>query len=308
MTEPSAAGRDAHGRFVPGCSGNPAGKPLGRRHDATLLKEMLRSEDIAAGAQVIADQLAAGNLTAARFVFDRLDPKPKPRGQLVEIAVPGGASLLERCQAVFAAMARGEITPDEAVEAARVIETERKVSEISAAKPAIQAEEAAAVRAQLARDPAIRAEVAAALRAELEPTIRAEVIAAMRAEIIAAIRTGLEPEFLGRLRQGIGDQEGSLNSPCISRDEPAAPSRQGAPHPAAQAAVTMAGSSPGAAMTNGRRGGGGAADPGLNSSCISRPTPALPEPDPAALRNPARWQNAARVDRMLRNAGAPAHR
>src|SRR6266853_1835492 len=87
--------------------------------------------------------------------------EPKPRGRPVEIAVPEGASLLDRCEAVFAAMARGDITTSEAVEAARVIETERKVAEAAAkaARPATPAEADAEARERFARDAEIRAEV-----------------------------------------------------------------------------------------------------------------------------------------------------
>ncbi|MBI3517546.1 MAG: hypothetical protein HY060_26230 [Proteobacteria bacterium] len=336
MTEPSAAaGRDAHGRFVPGCSGNPAGKPLGTLNWSTRLRGVLPDDDADTVMRKVVERALDGSGVDGRFLFAWIEPKP--RGRPVEIAVPADASLLDRCEAVFAAMARGDITTAEAVEAARVIETERKVA-AAAETPAVDersraeilAEEGVRVRQHLLRDDVLRAEVAAALRTELEPTIRAEVIAAMRAEVIAAIRTGLQPEFLVELRAAPADPVAEagpgLNSTCISRDEPVAPvgpsspapswpgstrpSRRAAPQAAAQAAVMMAGSapgsSPGAAMMEsgvGEKGERAAAI--LKSSCISRPPPALSEPDPAALRNPARWQNAARIDRMLRNAGAP---
>src|SRR5258706_9886041 len=224
----SAAARTAQGRFVPGRSGNPAGKPRGRRNDATLLREGLSGEEIDGAVRVVADKLAAGNLTAARFVIDRLNPRP--RGRPVELPSTGGP-VRARCQAVFAATAAGEITPGEAAEVARLIEVERKVAaDQPAAKPAEPRvdpmteslnQTEARMRAHFARDAALRAEVATALRAQLEPIIRADVIAAMRAELGASIRTGLDPALLAALREAPAAPAGSLDPACMSREAPA---------------------------------------------------------------------------------------
>ncbi|MEJ0071585.1 MAG: DUF5681 domain-containing protein [Pseudomonadota bacterium] len=51
MTEsPPPAVRDGRGRFVPGSSGNPAGKKPGTRNHATVLKELLRDGEAEAAA------------------------------------------------------------------------------------------------------------------------------------------------------------------------------------------------------------------------------------------------------------------
>src|SRR6266851_5456982 len=90
--------RDANGRFLPGQSGNPAGKKPGTRNRATVLREALaEGEDIAA-ARIVIDKALAGDAVAARFVVGRLmalkaarrerlspihrrEPSPPGRGQ-----------------------------------------------------------------------------------------------------------------------------------------------------------------------------------------------------------------------------------
>src|SRR5260221_5730372 len=116
------AARDAAGRFRPGCSGNPAGRPPGSRSEASILKEQLRGDKVDAAVQIIGDKLADGSEATARFVIKQIDPKK--RAALVAFDYPPGASLIERYQALFAAAANGEITPEEAQALSRVLERE----------------------------------------------------------------------------------------------------------------------------------------------------------------------------------------
>jgi hypothetical protein len=75
MTEPTAppanAGRLQGGRFVPGVSGNPAGKKPGTRHRATRLAEKLMAGDAEAVVRAIIDAAKGGDMTATRLVLDR---------------------------------------------------------------------------------------------------------------------------------------------------------------------------------------------------------------------------------------------
>src|SRR5260221_2196151 len=117
-----SAARDTFGRFRPGCSGNPAGRPPGSRSEASILKEQLRGDQIDTAVQIIGDRLAAGSEATARFVIKQIDPKK--RAARVAFEYPPGASLIERFQALFAASANGEITPEEAQALSRVLERE----------------------------------------------------------------------------------------------------------------------------------------------------------------------------------------
>ncbi len=119
----NAAMRDANGRFAPGISGNPAGKKPGTRNRATVLRKALaEGEDIAA-ARIVIDKALAGDVVAARFVVDRLTPRP--RGRAIALDLPGGkkaADVLAASNATIAAMASGEITPDEALTVTKVLD------------------------------------------------------------------------------------------------------------------------------------------------------------------------------------------
>src|SRR5216683_7793906 len=115
--------RDANGRFVPGQSGNPAGKKRGTRNRATLLREALADGESARVARIVIDKALAGDAVAARFIVDRLTPRP--RGRAIALDLPEGAGagdVLAASNATIAAMASGEITPDEALTVTRVLD------------------------------------------------------------------------------------------------------------------------------------------------------------------------------------------
>ena len=115
--------RDERGRFVAGQSGNPAGKAPGTRNRATLLRAALDGPDGPAMARVVIDKALGGDVVTARFVLDRLEPRPRSRP--VEIDLPEGVrarDVLAAFDATVRAMASGEITPDEAVQVTRVLD------------------------------------------------------------------------------------------------------------------------------------------------------------------------------------------
>ena len=116
-------GRDANGRFVPGRSGNPLGKRPGTRNRATVLREALRDGEDECVARVIIDKALAGNAVMARFVIGLLMPRPRDRAIEIDLPECGSAEdVLAASSATIAAMARGEITPDEALTVTRLLE------------------------------------------------------------------------------------------------------------------------------------------------------------------------------------------
>src|SRR5258706_3298815 len=177
---PPATDRDPSGRFVPGCSETPAGKKPGTQNWATRLRRALKDGEDDAIARDIVESALKGSGVDRRFVLDRLEPKP--RGRPVEIPNATG-SQMERCDAVFDAMARGELTTTEAAEAMHVIETRRKLSvhALDAAQIVVKTQEKLA--ADRARETAAREQAVAAQREAAQRRAAAAAYAAQQAEL-----------------------------------------------------------------------------------------------------------------------------
>jgi len=115
--------RDRRGRFRPGQSGNPAGKPPGALNRTTRLRKFLEDGDERANARIVIERALGGDAVTARFVMSWLDPKPRARP--IPLVAPGlGAemSIDDAYEATFAALVEGEIAPEEAQAVARYLE------------------------------------------------------------------------------------------------------------------------------------------------------------------------------------------
>ena len=223
--------RDAAGRFVPGCSGNPKGKPKGALNRATWWQQAVREGEPIAAARVVIEQATGGNGVAARFLMDRLEPRPRTRPLPLEFSpeAPYGQS----CEAVFAAFAAGTISPTEAMEAARYIDHLREQRTTAAA------EERAAADAQARREWAASAEAERLDRLEDENAdLRAE-LAALKAKLAEVERAEAEraaaPAPAPAAPTPPAAPAASLNSPCISTPAPDEAARFAAPPPPAPA-------------------------------------------------------------------------
>jgi hypothetical protein len=81
-------------------------------------------------AQVV-EKAKGGDMTAARLILDRI--VPARRGRPVQFALPvviTTADLVAALGAILAAVASGELTPDEGAAVAGLIESKRKAIEI----------------------------------------------------------------------------------------------------------------------------------------------------------------------------------
>ncbi|MDB5407790.1 MAG: hypothetical protein JWL84_2702 [Rhodospirillales bacterium] len=125
--------RDRSGRFAPGVSGNPAGKRKGTRNRATMMAMLLRVDESGAITRAIIDRALAGDMVAARFCLQQI--LPKKRGREIELDLPECHDI-EGIVAAFgvtvAAMAAGEITPDEALTVSKVLDRRRRALEARA--------------------------------------------------------------------------------------------------------------------------------------------------------------------------------
>jgi hypothetical protein len=125
-SEPKQRGRP----FRKGQSGNPAGKPKGTRHRATMAVQALLEGEAEALTRKCIELAKEGDNTALRLCMERLAPAAKSRPiQLSMPAIETAADILRAHAATIRAMAEGEITPDEASVIAGVLEAKRKVIE-----------------------------------------------------------------------------------------------------------------------------------------------------------------------------------
>jgi hypothetical protein len=121
-----AAVRNGRGQFLPGVSGNPAGRREGSRNRATLaLQELLEGE----GQKVIRRMVALaleGDPTALRLVAERLLPPMKDRPVSLELpAMDQPSDVAEAVRRALEAVASGEITPSEAETILKLLEAMR---------------------------------------------------------------------------------------------------------------------------------------------------------------------------------------
>ena len=120
--------RLSNGQFAPGVSGNPQGRPAGRRNKATELLEAMMIEDWEAVAKGLVEAAKKGNASAARAVLDRV--APKPRGRTVALELPPVETVADVDKAlnvVLGGIGAGTITPSEAATIAGILEAKRRV-------------------------------------------------------------------------------------------------------------------------------------------------------------------------------------
>lgn len=110
----NTAGKQRGRQFEPGVSGNPAGKPRGARHRTTLAIEALLDGEHEALTRKAIDLALAGDGPALRLCLDRLAPPRKDSPIMVELpSVKSAQDAVSASAGVLAAVAAGDITPDE---------------------------------------------------------------------------------------------------------------------------------------------------------------------------------------------------
>ena len=102
--------RPNRGKFSPGRSGNPAGRPPGLEDKRVALRALLEPHAPRLVEKAVQKALK-GDTTALRICLDRLIPPVKARYETVSL--PLGGTLADKGNAVLDAAARGELSPDE---------------------------------------------------------------------------------------------------------------------------------------------------------------------------------------------------
>jgi hypothetical protein len=128
----NSAGNQRGKPFEKGQSGNPAGKPKGARHKTTLLAEKLMQADAEAIVKAVLDSAKGGDMTAARIILDRIAPARRDNPVSFDLPkIESAADAVAAQTAMLSAVANGEITPGEAVEVSKLIDSFVKTIEVS---------------------------------------------------------------------------------------------------------------------------------------------------------------------------------
>jgi len=118
------------GRWKPGQSGNPAGRKAGQRHRSTVMLEKLMASDAKTILQAVLTAAAAGDMSAARMILDRVVPVAKDRP--IAIDLPDTSTMQgsqEAAGAIVEAVARGHMLPSEGAALSALLEAQRRTIE-----------------------------------------------------------------------------------------------------------------------------------------------------------------------------------
>lgn len=111
--------RDERGRWLPGGSGNPAGRPQGSGASAQLRSLLEASAPELTGKAI--ELALAGDTTALRICLERVVPALKAMDAPLDLEQLGRGDLAERGRAVLSALGNGELTPEQASSAIRTL-------------------------------------------------------------------------------------------------------------------------------------------------------------------------------------------
>ena len=114
--------------FNPRKSGNPSGKPKGARNKTTVAMEKLLDDDAATITSKAIGLAKNGDLTALRLCLERIIPPRKDRPvnfDMPEIKTPSDA--LVAATAIMCAVAGGDLTPSEAAELSKTIDSNQRL-------------------------------------------------------------------------------------------------------------------------------------------------------------------------------------
>jgi hypothetical protein len=128
---PDNTGEKQRGRpFEKGKSGNPNGRPRGSRNATTLALEALLDGQAEALTQKAVDLALTGDIPALRLCLDRILPPRKDRPVSFTLTpIKSAQDAAAVVSAVLTGVAAGEITPTEAVEVGKLIDSYVKAYE-----------------------------------------------------------------------------------------------------------------------------------------------------------------------------------
>jgi hypothetical protein len=121
----------APSRFQKGQSGNPAGKPRGSRNKKTLALEKLFAGEAEALSRKAIELAKAGDILALRLCLDRIMPVRKDRVVTFDLpTIDGPEDLPKASRALIEAVAGGDLTPAEAADIGKLLDTHARAVEM----------------------------------------------------------------------------------------------------------------------------------------------------------------------------------
>ncbi|MFC0408971.1 DUF5681 domain-containing protein [Roseomonas elaeocarpi] len=127
----SSGGKEGAGRFTPGRSGNPAGRPAGSRNKATVMLDAVAEGEAAEVLRALLARARQGDAQAAGLILARC--WPARRGRPVVLSLPSlGAKngATKAVDAILKATTTGTITPEEAEALVKLVEARQRVAEM----------------------------------------------------------------------------------------------------------------------------------------------------------------------------------
>jgi len=134
------------GRFKPGQSGNPAGKPKGAKNKATIFAKALLEGEAEVLTRKIIELAKAGDMQALKICLDRLYPPLRAQAAPIEVEIPATDSMSDIANAFIRAAADGKLSPDVAAQMVSAVGALARVVEIDELKERLIALEAAVTR------------------------------------------------------------------------------------------------------------------------------------------------------------------
>lgn len=128
---PEKTGAKTGGKWKPGQSGNPAGRPAGTRNKTTVAVEGLLAGEAEALTRKVVELAMGGDTTALRLCLERIAPPMKERPLGFDVPeIKGAEDLPAALGAVLGAVGNGDLTPSEAERIARVVASYTQALEV----------------------------------------------------------------------------------------------------------------------------------------------------------------------------------
>ena len=128
------------GRFSPGASGNPTGRP---RTESAALRAQL-AENGPAIAAVVIEAAIGGDLQAAKRVLDRISPPLRAQAAPILLDLPGRPeNATSTAAAIIRAAADGDLPPDVAAQLVAAVGTLARIIEVDELKDRLESLERA---------------------------------------------------------------------------------------------------------------------------------------------------------------------